>query len=120
MSEVVFHIARKRDWNAAEADGEYRVSTLGRSLGEVGFIHCSASRDQVLAVASAFYANVPDSLLLLTVDLERVGSEVRFEHAGEAPEPFPHIYGPIPISSVASVTDLARDASGAFIWPYRG
>lgn len=74
MGRVVFHIARRQDWEVAQTDGEYRVSTLGRSLSEVGFIHCSVSREQVLAVASAFYASVSEPLVRLTIDVERVGT----------------------------------------------
>lgn len=44
--EHIFHIALSRDWEAAKQVGEYRVSTRGRGLDEVGFIHGSF-RDQV-------------------------------------------------------------------------
>jgi uncharacterized protein (DUF952 family) len=37
----IFHIASRADWTAAKADGEYRISTLGRTLEDEGFIHCS-------------------------------------------------------------------------------
>ncbi|MGZ8752464.1 MAG: DUF952 domain-containing protein [Acidimicrobiia bacterium] len=117
MGRLVFHIARRQDWEAAQIDCEYRVSTLGRSLDDVGFIHCSASRDQVLAVASAFYESVSEPLVLLTIEVDHVGSEVRDEFTGDSPEPFPHVYGPIPVSSVTVVGDLHRDADGAFSWP---
>jgi uncharacterized protein (DUF952 family) len=120
MSGVVFHIARRDDWEAARGDGEYRMSTLGRTLGDVGFIHCSASRAQVLAVAAAVYADVAEPLVLLSVDVDRVGSEVRDEVVGDGPEPFPHVYGPIPVSSVSTVVDFERDAAGAFVWPHPG
>jgi uncharacterized protein (DUF952 family) len=114
----VFHIALGSDWDAAQREGEYRVSTLGRSLDVVGFIHCSTSRAQVLGVAASFYANVSDPLVLLSVDVDRVGSEVRDELVGDAPVPFPHVYGPIPVAAVAVVTDLRRDPSGAITWPH--
>jgi uncharacterized protein (DUF952 family) len=39
----IFHIAMKQDWDAALAAGDYRVSTLGRTLAKVGFIHCSTA-----------------------------------------------------------------------------
>jgi uncharacterized protein (DUF952 family) len=118
VSEVVFHIARREDWEAAAGDGEYRVSTLGRTLADVGFIHCSASRAQVLAVAAAVYADVAEPLLLLSVDVDRVGSMVRYEASADGPEPFPHVYGPLPVSSVSTVVDFERDSDGTFVWPY--
>ncbi len=112
MSRVVFHLALASDWDDAQRDGEYRVSTLGRSLDEVGFIHASASLEQVLGVASAFYANASEPLVLLTIDVDRVGSEVRDEFVGDAPEPFPHVYGPIPVASVIAVADFELGHEG--------
>ena len=117
MGRVVFHIAFASDWNVAQRVGEYRVSTRGLSLDDVGFIHASTSREQTLGVASSFYGDVTEPLVLLCIDVARVGSEVRDEFVGEAPVPFPHVYGPIPVPSVTVVTELRRGADGAFVWP---
>ena len=54
----IFHIARQTDWEAAVDAGTYRESTLGRTLEQEGFIHCS-QRQQVAGVANAFYRDVP-------------------------------------------------------------
>jgi uncharacterized protein (DUF952 family) len=113
----IFHIARRQDWEAAEEVGEHRVSTLGRSLNDVGFIHCSASRAQVLTVADKVYADLSEPLVLLVIDVDEVGSDVRYELAPGRPDPFPHIYGPLPVDAVTGVVDLDRDADGAFMWP---
>jgi uncharacterized protein (DUF952 family) len=120
VGRVVFHIALASDWEAAQRDGDYRVSTLGCSLDDVGFIHASTSREQVLGVASSFYTSVTEPLVVLSVDVDRVGSEVRDEFVGDAPVPFPHVYGPIPVPSVIGVADLGRDADGGFAWPLEG
>jgi uncharacterized protein (DUF952 family) len=117
MGREVFHIALASDWDAARLEGEYRVSTLGLSLDDVGFIHASASREQVLGVATSFYGDVTDPLVLLTIGVDAVGSEVRDEFVGDGPEPFPHVYGPIPVGAVVAVTDFPRDVDGAFVWP---
>jgi len=114
---VVFHIAFASDWNVAQRVGEYRVSTRGLSLDDVGFIHASTSREQTLGVASSFYGDVTEPLVLLSIDVDRVGSEVRDELVGVAPVPFPHVYGPIPVPSVTVVAELRRGADGAFVWP---
>lgn len=97
----IYHIALPADWEAAVEVGEYRVSTRGRSLDEEGFIHCSASGDQVHRVAEAFYAGV-DDLVLLAIDPWRVGAPVRFEPVGPDGEEYPHIYGPLPVDAVIS------------------
>jgi glutathione S-transferase len=56
----VFHIARASDWEDAQATGEYRVSTLGRTLEEEGFIHCSSDGVQGATVLHNYYARRDD------------------------------------------------------------
>ena len=97
----LFHIASASDWEGARATGEYRVSTLGRSLEEVGFVHCCGP-GQVAGVAERFFRGVP-GLVLLTVDPARVPAEIRLEVPEGATEAFPHVYGPIPVTAVTDV-----------------
>lgn len=89
---MIFHIAREADWRAAVDAGSYRVSTLGRTLEEEGFIHCSRS-EQVLGVAERFYGG-EDALLLLTVDPARLTSPLRNDEVAPGAV-FPHVYGPV-------------------------
>jgi uncharacterized protein (DUF952 family) len=103
--ERIFHIAFAADWEAALADGEYRVSTRGRTLEEEGFIHCSSSAQQVRRVAGTFYAGA-DGLVLLTIDPFLVGAPVRWEPVGDSGEEYPHIYGPLPVGAVVAVHPL--------------
>jgi uncharacterized protein (DUF952 family) len=98
----IYHLALPADWRAAiEAGGPYTVSTRGHSLADVGFIHC-ATADQVAGVAGRYYADVP-GLLLLALDPDALGAEVRFEVPEGADEAFPHLYGPLPLRAVTSV-----------------
>ena len=108
----LFHLADRQQWQAARAAGRYEVSTRGKTLAEVGFIHCSL-RHQVRTVAEAIFADA-DDLVLLTIDSDRVPSRIVYE--GE-PERFPHIYGPLPTDAVVSATPVHRDASGRWILP---
>ena len=98
----LYHLALGPEWQAARTDGVYRRSTRGRSLEEVGFIHLSNAH-QVEATAALFYGDLPaGAVLLLTIDPQRLaaaGLEVRFEQAGGG-EPFPHLYGPLPLGAV--------------------
>ena len=95
----ILHIAMPEDWAGAFTFGEYRVSTRGMSLDEVGFIHCSTI-DQVEDTANRFYGDVTE-LVLLTIDPLVVPSPIRWEPPSPgAPELFPHIYGPLPIAAV--------------------
>jgi uncharacterized protein (DUF952 family) len=109
----ILHLARVEDWSAALTSGEYRSSTLGMSLEEVGFIH-SCTRDQLSGVAQRFYADVTDPLLVLVMDDEAIresGTAVVFEDAGNG-ELFPHVYGPIRPSMVTAAIPAHIDASG--------
>jgi glutathione S-transferase len=109
---LLYHLALRPEWQAARADGVYRRSTRGRSLEEVGFIHLSSAH-QVPATASRFYADLPAAeVLLLTIDpqlLAAAGLEVRFELA-DGGEPFPHLYGPLPLEAVLRAEPWQRQA----------
>ena len=106
---TIFHIAHAVDWHDAERTGEYRVSTRGRTLDEIGFIHCSTA-EQVEPTADAFYSDDPLTLIVLeldTVAIEAAGIAVRWEDAGGG-QLFPHVYGPLKPEFVVSVTPLIR------------
>jgi uncharacterized protein (DUF952 family) len=109
---LIYHITAASDWEQARRDGEYRLSTLGRSLADEGFIHASTA-PQVALVANAFYQNASD-LLVLFIDGDRVEPEIRYEHVPAADDPFPHIYGPLNVDAVVKTVPLERDASGRF------
>jgi uncharacterized protein (DUF952 family) len=94
----IYHIAEAADWAQAQRDGQYAMSTRGRTLAEEGFIH-AATAEQVPLVASAFYRDVPD-LLLLVIDPALVGPEIRYEHVPGQDLPYPHIYGPLNLDAV--------------------
>jgi uncharacterized protein (DUF952 family) len=95
MSRIL-HAALPADWAAARPAGSYAVSTRGRSLADVGFIHASTER-QLPGVLDLAYADL-DDLVLLVLDIEALavaGSPVRWDVVPGAPDPFPHIYGPV-------------------------
>jgi uncharacterized protein (DUF952 family) len=106
---VIFHVTDAARWARSQADGAHTGSTLGAELAEVGYIHCSTAA-QWPGVVERFYAGVPD-LLLLHVDESLLSSPVVVEQLDDAPEPFPHVYGPIDLPAVIEVQPLAgRDA----------
>jgi uncharacterized protein (DUF952 family) len=109
---LIYHVATRQEWEEAQATGEYRVSTRGRTLEEEGFIHCSQP-SQVAPIANRFYQGVPD-LVLLTIDEQLVKAEVRYESVPGWDEPFAHIYGPLNTDAVVSVTAFEPDEEGEF------
>jgi uncharacterized protein (DUF952 family) len=98
----IYHLAVRAEWETARADGEYRRSTLGASLDEVGFIHCSLAR-QVQTIADLVYRG-RDDVVLVEIDPARLDAEVRVEPAGD--DEYPHLYGPLPMGAVVRTHDL--------------
>ena len=113
---MIYHIAQAKDWDAALEAGEYRVSTIGRTLEDEGFIHTSTSA-QVRGVADAFYAGVPEPLVLLAIDERRVTVPLQWDAVEGAAEPFPHLYGPLDVTAVVLETPLLRDGAGTLQIP---
>ncbi len=109
---LIYHIATAADWARARRDGQYTMSTRGRTLAEEGFIHASTAA-QVAPVANAFYQGEPD-LLLLVIDPGRVGPELRYELVPGQAEPYPHIYGPLNLDAVVATRPLTAGPDGQF------
>ena len=95
--EPIFHITDAEQWYAAAATGVYTGSTRGKSLDEVGFIHCSFAH-QVQPTGSLIYRDATEPLVVLTIDPSLVEAEIKIE------QEFPHIYGPLFTSAVTEVT----------------
>ena len=96
----LFHLVEQATWDTALRDGSYPWSTRGVTLADEGFVHCSFDH-QVAATSLRFYADV-DDLLLLEIDGDRLGAPVVVEQLDGAPEPFPHIYGPLDLDAVVA------------------
>jgi uncharacterized protein (DUF952 family) len=101
--EPLYHLALRGDWEADPAR-PYAMSTIGRTLDEEGFIHCSF-RAQVRQTADRYYAG-RDDVVVLTIDPTRVDTPIRVESVGRGTEQFPHLYGPLPRDAVVAVTPL--------------
>ena len=69
---VIYHLARRADWAAGQAAGEYRAP----SLDAEGFIHASGDEAQLLRVAARLFAGSAD-LLALEVATARLDGSVR-------------------------------------------
>jgi uncharacterized protein (DUF952 family) len=105
LTSRLFHLARRDEWEAARASGsDYERSTIGRSLADVGFIHCSFA-GQVQGVADRFYGG-RDDVVLLVIEPDRVDVEIRVEDVAGTGEAFPHIYGPLPVGAVVAVHEV--------------
>lgn len=101
MDQPLFHLALASDWQEAQQQGSYRISTRGLTLADVGFIHCSW-REQVTATYERFYADAGD-VLLLEINPALVQAPLRAD-AIPTGELFPHLYGPLPLTAVREVS----------------
>ena len=105
MSDIIYHLAFRSDWETAVIEGEYRAP----SLAEEGFIHASGDEAQMLGVAARLFPGRTD-LLALDVDTERLpeGSPLVREPSRSG-EIYPHVYGPINLHAVVRIRALAPD-----------
>jgi len=100
---IILHITSRREWEAAQAAGEYRGDTLDSD----GFIHCS-TRQQVVEVANAHFRGRRD-LVLLCIAEDKVQAEIRYEDLYDAGQEFPHIYGPLNLAAVVAVEEVRSE-----------
>ena len=117
MSQNQFlHLTTKQAWEDAQKVGVYSLSTKGKTLEQVGFIHGSFA-DQVEEVAGFVLAGSTEDLVLLHLDinkLEAAGIEVRIEEASNG-KMYPHIYAAFPCDLVYQVTSAHMNADGNLI-----
>jgi uncharacterized protein (DUF952 family) len=108
------HLCTVEEWERARRAGEWRPPSLERD----GFVHLSAPA-QVHLPANRLFAGRSD-MVLLRLDPRRLNAPVRWE-AGVPSDPetmtFPHLYGPLPVAAVRTVTPYVPDENGRFAEP---
>ena len=117
MAEGLFlHLTTKQAWEDALMVGTYSLSTKGKTLKQVGFIHGSFP-DQIEEVARFVFTGSTEELVVLHLDINKLeanGLIVRIEDGGNG-KMFPHIYGAIPCKLVDKVTAAHMDPDGQLI-----
>ena len=108
---VLVHLCGEQDWAAVSSQAEYRPP----SLDDVGFIHLSAP-EQVHLPANRLFSGRTD-LVLLYLSPALLASPLRWE-PGVPGDPeamlFPHLYGPLPVAAVTSITPYLPGVDGTF------
>jgi uncharacterized protein (DUF952 family) len=89
-------VASRDAWEVALTQGSYAPP----SLKSEGYIHCSTPW-QVVRIANTNFSGRSD-LVLLVIDPAKVQAKILFENCEGRSEPFPHIYGPLPVDAVVS------------------
>jgi len=90
--EELLHVTTAEAWAAAQGAGGYK-------LPKGGFIHlCTA--EQLPFVLGRHFAGRTGLLVLL---LDPAGLDVRWEKSEPGMDPFPHLYGALPVRCVRRV-----------------
>jgi len=110
----LLHMTTAADWRSAVELGTYAAP----SLAEAGFIHLS-TLDQVHLPATALFRGRGD-IVLLWIDPGRLSAPLRWE-PGRPDDPegmlFPHLYGPVEVHAVLSVSPYLPGPDGSFDRP---
>ena len=109
---LTYHLTPVDWWDAADPE-----APLGApSLADEGFIHCTDGAAEMVATANRHYRDDPRSFVIVTVDLDRVGSRWTVEDRGRI---YPHVFGPIERDSIVAVVPAPRVPDGVFL-PFAG
>jgi 2-haloacid dehalogenase len=102
LGRPVFHWAVRADWEAALTGGGYPWSTRGITYDAEGFVHCSFA-EQIEPTRAAHYADLgTDDLVLLELDVDRLGLPVVVEDLGAGQE-LPHLFAPVRVAEARVV-----------------
>lgn len=97
---TIYKILAREEWERALAQGQFEGSDVDR---KDGYIHFSAAH-QLRETARRHFSGL-DDLLLLGVKAEALRSDLRWEKS-RGGDLFPHLYAPLAVASVHSVTPL--------------
>lgn len=103
---MLHHAATRADWDA-RTETDYRPAGLATE----GFVHCSTA-EQLPATLARHYRG-RDDLVLLSLDVGALTSDLVWEDTSGRGEAYPHIYGPIPIQAITAVEPVAVDEGGS-------
>ncbi len=108
---LVFHLARREEWVAAQRTGRYGGSSDDRADG---FIHFSTA--ETVRESAARHRAGESDLVLIAVASEELPGAFRWERARDGVL-FPHLYGALPIDRVKWVKELPLGADGRHVFP---
>jgi uncharacterized protein (DUF952 family) len=111
MTQMIYHMCRADEWEAAVASGAYAGSSQDKADG---FIHFSTA-DQIVESARRHRAG-QDGLLLLAIDPAVLGDRLKWEPSRSGAL-FPHVYGTIAPDESAWVKPLPLGADGEHAFP---
>lgn len=111
MSKLIYKIAPRALWQAAEAAGVFDGAPIDHADG---YIHFSTAA-QAVETASKHFAG-QDDLLLVAVETDRLGDALKYE-VSRGGDLFPHLYASLPMAAVRWVKPLPLGADGKHQFP---
>ncbi len=109
--ELIYKLCDLAEWDAATLAGIYAGSEHDR---RDGFIHFSTA-GQLLVTAEKHFAG-RDGLVLLAVNASQLGADLKYEPSRDDAL-FPHLYAPLALSAVVSVTPVPLRPDGTHELP---
>eukprot|EP00301_Raphidiophrys_heterophryoidea_P016806 c26463_g1_i1.p1 GENE.c26463_g1_i1~~c26463_g1_i1.p1 ORF type:complete len:139 (+),score=36.75 c26463_g1_i1:40-417(+) len=116
---LIYHMCSAEDWENAPED--YHPPTFKQD----GFAHACSQAKELVPIANHFYKASTKPWICLTIDTDKLSSEVKFEppspvgdtnaHTLELGPLYPHVYGSITKSSVVAVSPMLRAQDGTFL-----
>ena len=108
---LIYKICPVALWREAEAKGAFEGAPVDR---KDGFIHFSTAAQAPETAAKHF--STADALLLVAVDGDALGEDLRFE-VSRGGDLFPHLYAELPLSAVRWVKPLRPGPDGRHVFP---
>lgn len=93
---MLYHLVSRSLFERQPADEPY----FPASLAEEGFIHLSATPEQVRWVAANLYSDTPD-LAVLVIDETQLSAPVRYDQTPDGV--FPHLYGALERDAIVAI-----------------
>ena len=104
---VILHCMKECEWNKRRYKkfyGEQYIESCGFiDCSEIGVVHDIAWR----------FLDIPDPLIFLCIDTNKVHPEIKWDNDGRADSP--RIYGPLNTDSVIDVLPFLKDKNNNFI-----
>lgn len=95
--KLIYHITSRSEWQKAQNNGTYQISTQNKLLSEVGYIH-TCWEHQIRKTFDRFFEENSNNIIL-TIDPNRIDRPIRVEKSPDG-EYFPHIYGTLELNAI--------------------
>jgi uncharacterized protein (DUF952 family) len=111
MNPTIYKITPRDLWREAEEKGVFEGAPVDHADG---FIHFSTAEQAKETAAKHFKGQ--DDLLIVAIDAAALGDKLVHEPS-RGGALFPHLYGPLPLSSVRWVKPLPMNDDGSHAFP---